>query len=254
MIRILTLLLFVFRKIWFLWVLLWFLFTGIVATIFYLIIFNFFDISKKYESSYFITKLWGKALLFGMGVIVKSYGKDNLDKKQKYIIVSNHLSMVDIPISMSSCPIPFSFLAKIEVDKIPFVGYLARNMHVLVDRKSTESRVKSLEVMNSHLNNKGSIHIFVEGTRNKSEQPLLKFHNGAFNLAVKSHFPIAVLVILNSEKIISPLKSFQASPGIVKAIWLEPISTMGYSEKEIPILSEIVREKMLDTLNNQKTN
>jgi hypothetical protein len=52
----------------------------------------------------------------------------------------------------------------------------------------------------------------------------------------------------------SPLKPFQARPGIVKAIWLEPISTIGYTESEIPILSEIVRVKMLDVLNNQKTN
>jgi 1-acyl-sn-glycerol-3-phosphate acyltransferase len=252
--RIITLILVVIRTIWFLWVLFWFFLTGFVASILYLIIFNFFNESIKYKSSFFVTQLWGKVLLMGMGVIVKSTGRNNIDKNQRYIIVSNHLSMVDIPISMSSSPIPYSFLAKIEVNKIPFVGYLARNMHVLVDRKSADSRIKSLSIMKSHLNDKGSIQIFVEGTRNMSEQPLLKFHNGAFNLAVKSHFPIAVLVILNSEKIMSPLKPFQARPGIVKAIWLEPISTIGYTESEIPILSEIVRVKMLDILNNQKTN
>lgn len=252
--RIITLILVVIRTIWFLWVLFWFFLTGFVASILYLIIFNFFNESIKYKSSFFVTQLWGKVLLMGMGVIVKSTGRNNIDKNQRYIIVSNHLSMVDIPISMSSSPIPYSFLAKIEVNKIPFVGYLARNMHVLVDRKSADSRIKSLGIMKSHLKDKGSIQIFVEGTRNMSEQPLLKFHNGAFNLAVKSHFPIAVLVILNSEKIMSPLKPFQARPGIVKAIWLEPISTIGYTESEIPILSEIVRVKMLDVLNNQKTN
>jgi len=252
--RILSSISVVLKTIWFVWVLFWFLFTGILATIFYLFIFNFFSKSIKYKCSFFITQLWGKFLLLGMGVFVKSLGRDKIDKNQKYIIVSNHLSMVDIPISMSSSPIPYSFLAKIEVNKIPFVGYLARNMHVLVDRKSLESRLKSLEAMSSHLNEKGSIQIFVEGTRNNSDQPLLKFHNGAFNLAVNTKLPIAVLVILDSAKIMSPLKPFQASPGFVKAIWLDPISTNEFSVNDITLLSKIVREKMLDVIKSYNDN
>lgn len=252
--RILVSISVVLKAIWFIWILFWFLLTGIVATIFYLFIFNLFSGSIKYKSSFIVTQLWGKILLFGMGVFVKSSGRSKLDKNQKYIIVSNHLSMVDIPISMSSSPIPYSFLAKIEVNKIPFVGYLARNMHVLVDRKSQESRLKSLEIMNRHLFEKGSIQIFVEGTRNISDQPLLKFHNGAFNLAINTKIPVAILVILDSSKIMSPLKPFQASPGFVKAIWLDPISTKEFSENDIPLLSSIVREKMLDVIKSHNSN
>jgi 1-acyl-sn-glycerol-3-phosphate acyltransferase len=236
------------RIIWFIWILIWFFITGVFAFSIYLIVFNFFKGRNKILTTFYVTKWWGKILMAGMGIFVRARGTEKLDKKQTYVLVSNHLSMVDIPVCMGSCPVLFSFLAKKEVDKIPFVGYLARNMHVYVDRKSPESRVKSMENMRKHLDEKGSIHLFVEGTRNKGPEPLKKFHNGAFSLAIEAQKPIAVLVIIGSEKTINPNYSFQASPGLPIAVWTEPISTEGMGSGDVPKLSEMVRERMLTVL------
>jgi 1-acyl-sn-glycerol-3-phosphate acyltransferase len=236
-----------FKFIWFLWICIWFALTGIIATFFYVFVFNFYRNDKKIKNTFIITKCWGNLLLTGMGVSVKKIIKKEFQKNENYVIVSNHLSMVDIPVSTSVCPVTFSYLAKKEVDKIPFVGYLARNMHVYVDRKSTESRLKSMEVMQKHLNS-SSIHLFVEGTRNKSKEPLLKFHNGAFLLAIQTQKPIAVLVLVGTNKILKPGDFFQASPGFVKAILVDTIPTKGMNNDDLPSLSEKVRNVMLDTL------
>jgi 1-acyl-sn-glycerol-3-phosphate acyltransferase len=105
-----------------------------------------------------------------------------------------------------------------------------------------------METMRKHLEEKSSIHLFVEGTRNKGPEPLKRFHNGAFSLAIEAQKPIAVLVIIGSEKTINPNYSFQASPGLPIAVWTEPISTEGMSSGDVPKLSEMVRERMLTVL------
>jgi 1-acyl-sn-glycerol-3-phosphate acyltransferase len=236
------------RVIWFIWILLWFAFTGIIAFLFYLVIFNFFKGKRKTLVTFYVTKWWGRILMAGMGIYTIAKGTDKLDKNQRYVLVSNHLSMVDIPVCMSSCPVPFSFLAKKEVDKIPFVGFLARNAHVYVDRKSPQSRLKSMDIMRKHLNETASILLFVEGTRNITDQPLMKFHSGAFNIAIETQKPIAVLVIIGSEKTMNPRYGFQAAPGLPIAVWTDPIPTEGMTLSDIPKLSETVRERMLAIL------
>ncbi len=240
------------RVFWFFWLLTWFLITGIVAFICYLLIFNVFRGRRKIMATFYVTKWWGRVLMGGVGVFMPAQGSNHLDKSQTYVLVSNHLSMVDIPVCMSSCPVPFSFLAKKEVDKMPVVGYLARNMHVYVDRKSEESRKQSLENMRNHLDQNSSIHLYVEGTRNKGDEPLQPFHKGAFRLAIETQKPIAVLVIIGSEKALNPRYPYQASPAIAKAIWTPPIPTQGLSMEDIPQLEELVRNRMLEVLKAHK--
>ena len=82
------------------------------------VIFNFFKGKRKTLVTFYVTKWWGRILMAGMGIYTIAKGTDKLDKNQRYVLVSNHLSMVDIPVCMSSCPVPFSFLAKKEVDKM----------------------------------------------------------------------------------------------------------------------------------------
>jgi 1-acyl-sn-glycerol-3-phosphate acyltransferase len=236
------------RFIWFIWLLIWFLATGIVAFLFYITIFNLFSGRQKIMATFYVTKWWGRILMGGVGVFMPAEGTHLLDKNKTYVLVSNHLSMVDIPVCMSSCPVPFSFLAKKEVDKMPVVGYLARNMHVYVDRKSEESRKQSLENMRQHLEENSSIHLYVEGTRNKGDELLQRFHKGAFRLAIDTQRPMAVLVIIGSEKALNPRYKFQASPAIAKAIWTEPIETVGMTMEDLPKLEQMVRNRMLEVL------
>jgi len=244
------------QHFWFAWCCLATLLIGIVALVCYIFIFNFLRGKRASNYTYYVTKWWGKALLAAMLVRLTVEGTEKLTTNEgAYILVSNHSSIADIPICMSASPIPFSFLAKQEVDKLPIIGYLARNMHVYVDRKSKESRHQTFERMHKHIKTGHSIHIYAEGTRNKTDELLQDFYAGAFKLAIETQQPIAVLTICNSEEFSTPKKPFVATPAWVHCIWDEPIPTKGMTlENDLEHLKTIVRERILQNLEQYHAN
>jgi len=246
----------VIQRLWFAWCCLATLLIGLVALMCYVFIFNFLSGEKASNATYVVTRWWGKTLLTVMLVRITSEGLEKIDPdKGAYILVSNHLSVVDIPICMSTAPVPFSFLAKQEVDRVPIVGYLARNMHVYVDRKSKESRRQTLERMQAHIDAGHSIHVYAEGTRNKTNELLQDFYDGAFKLAIETQQPIVAMTICDSDKVSTPKKPFLGSPAWVHCIWDAPISTKGMTiENDLEHLKAIVRERILQNLESYHAN
>lgn len=240
------------QGLWFAWCCLATLLIGIVALVCYIFIFNFQSGNKASNAAYVVTKWWGKALLAAMLVRITSEGLEKIDPEGgAYILISNHLSIVDIPICMSTAPVAFSFLAKQEADKIPIIGYLARNMHVYVDRKSKKSRKQTLDRMKMHIESGHSIHIYAEGTRNRTNELLQDFYDGAFKLAIETQQPIVALTICDSDKVSTPKKPFLGSPAWVHCVWDAPISTKGMTiENDLEHLKAIVRERVLQNLEN----
>ncbi|BDS15078.1 lysophospholipid acyltransferase family protein [Aureispira anguillae] len=237
------------QRIWFAWCCLATVLIGLVALICYLFIFNFLDEKKAPYAAYVVTKWWGKSLLAAMLVRVTSEGLEKANHEgQAYVLVSNHLSIIDIPLCMSTAPVPFSFLAKQEVDKLPIIGYLARNMHVYVDRKSKESRRQTFARMKKHIDSGHSIHIYAEGTRNKTNELLQDFYDGAFKLAIETQQPILALTICGSDRVSTPKKPFLGKPAWVHCVWDEPISTQGMTLDDLEHLKTIVRERILHNL------
>ena len=244
-IQIPALLMTIAQRIWFIWCILAFLFTGVIAGCFYILIFNLFNEKKANDLTFLVTKYWGKSLLAFMMVKVEKIGIDNLNfDNHAYILVSNHLSMCDIPICMASSPIAFSFLAKKEVDRIPIVGYLCRNMHVYVDRKNKEARKQTVEAMQSHIREDRSILIYPEGTRNTTNALLKRFYDGAFKLAIETGRPILPLTIVGSQKITNPKEPYKASPGHVKCIWSSALTTKNLTIDDVDYLKNKVRNIM----------
>ena len=233
------------RHLWFVWSVLAFLFTGILALIAYLFIFNLMRGKRREMATFYVTKLWGRALLGFMGMRYSVEGAEKIDLNRNYIFVSNHQSALDIPFCMVSCPVAFSFLAKHEVDRIPIVGYLARNMHVYVNRQSEKSRKESAERMARHIQAGRSIHIYPEGTRNRSSALLKDFYDGAFRLAIETQTPIVVLSIGGSGRGMEGWGSLQACPAYVPCVWDEPIETKGMTLDDLDRLKMMVKERLL---------
>lgn len=241
------------QRLWFAWCCLITLVVGLFLLLPYFIVFNFIHEANAKKYAHWITRLWGKSILAFMLIKVSSEGEEKL-QDQAQVIVSNHASLIDIPVCMSTSPVQFSFLAKIEVDKIPIVGYLARNMHVYVDRKSFQSRKQTFDRMKKHLNDGHSILIYPEGTRNRSEALLNGFYDGAFKLAIENQKPVTVVTICGSDKANSPKYPFQASPAWIHCIWEDPISTVGMTvENDLKRLKQIARDRMLANLESYNT-
>lgn len=136
------------------------------------------------------------------------------------MFISNHTSLLDVPACALVTPGTFRYLAKEELTKVPLFGYIIRKLYLSVNRKDEESRARSMNNMLASLKDGISIFIFPEGTRNKTDQPLAKFYDGAFRLSLETNTPLVPMTILNSKKL---LWKFQLRPGYLDCYWGEPI-------------------------------
>ena len=77
-------------------------------------------------------------ILSGVRRIIK--GKAHFKPGENYVIVCNHNSFMDVPLSSGSIPGTHKTIAKIEMAKIPLFGIIYKRGSVLVNRKSDRSR------------------------------------------------------------------------------------------------------------------
>lgn len=188
-------------------------------------------------------------LFFGLTLIqVRVEGREQLNPKQTYILVSNHLSVLDFMINARAYPGVYKFLAKRELVKIPVFGFIVRKLCVLVDRTSAASRLASIKFLKKTLEEGYSVFVYPEGTRNRSDAPLLPFHKGAFKIAVESGYPIAVQTITGVKNVAGTASGLDLWPGTVRVFWSKPIEVEGLDEKDVNRLMEKVREMMTQTL------
>jgi len=215
----------------------------------YLVIFSFMPDDKAPFLAHKVSRFWAKFLFVCYFIKVDIKGMELIKPEQAYVFVCNHRSQLDIPLFARACVNTFRFLSKIEVTKLPLIGYVVKRLYITVDRKSKEDRAKSLvKMQDSLLKEKISVVLFPEGTRNRTDESLIDFKDGAFRLAIDTKLPIAVLTILNSGSFSPANKFMQLKPGILKAVWTEPIPTEGMTQEDLSRLKEQVRQRILNIL------
>jgi lyso-ornithine lipid O-acyltransferase len=109
------------------------------------------------------------------------------------LLVSNHLSYLDIPVLASLAPC--RFVAKSEVADWPVFGFLSKVVRVLfVDRGRRRDLVRVGEVISASLADGFSIVVFPEGTSTRGDavQP---FHPGLLEPAAQAGAPCRALAI-----------------------------------------------------------
>src|ERR1035437_3694885 len=111
-------------------------------------------------------------------------GKKNFKKGEHYVVVLNHNSMADIPVSSPWIPGPNKTLAKIEMSRMFLFGVIYRGGSIIVDRKKESSRRESIAKMQDTLEMGIHLCLYPEGTRNKTNQPMQPFFDGAFVTAI----------------------------------------------------------------------
>ena len=171
-------------------------------------------------------------------------GKKNFKKGENYVVVINHNSFMDIPVSSPWIPGPNKTLAKMEMSRIPLFGLIYKTGSILVNRKSDGSRRDSILKMQQTLDMGIHLCLYPEGTRNKTAEPMQSFFDGAFLTAVKSGKPLMPGLIFNTRKILPPDRKFWARPLPVHIHFLDPIPTTGLTTADVPELKAKVRQLM----------
>lgn len=203
-----------------------------------------FSEKNRFRNGHAFVCFWAKSLLVAFGMPWRSFGTEKVPRDRPVIVVCNHVSMVDILVCLATIPVPFRFLSKKEAGKMPAVGYCVRNLYLLVDRKSKESRAESMRLMVGTLTEGIGLMIYPEGTRNRGPAVLKDFYDGAFRVAVDTGAPLQVVTLPDDWKRQNPHMGFSLKPGRVRAIYDEPIFTEGLGDKDVAQLKEQVANMM----------
>jgi 1-acyl-sn-glycerol-3-phosphate acyltransferase len=173
-------------------------------------------------------------------------GEENVPKDRAVLYAGNHRSFFDIILTYSRVPAPTGFLAKKEVFQVPLLNIWMKNIHCLsLDRKNIKEGLKAILAAIADVKSGISIFVFPEGTRNKTEDILLPFHDGSFKIADKGGCPVVPVTINNSRNVFE-----NHFPWIKKAhVIIEygvPLETAGLTKeqkKEIPnMVADVIKQ------------
>lgn len=163
-----------------------------------------------------ISQIWMGTFMFLSGIRFTVKGKEVFEGLENAVVVCNHNSMLDIPVSFPFLPRANKTIAKKSFSYIPFFGWIYSFGTVLVDRKDSKSRQASFEKMKYVLNHGLDMLIYPEGTRNKTAEPLKSFYDGAFKLSIETNKPIVPVILLNTKKMLPAKPSMYFTPGKIE--------------------------------------
>lgn len=136
----------------------------------------------------------------GTRVIVK--GEENVPKDTAVLYVGNHRSYFDIILTYVRVPRPTGYVAKLEMKRIPLLNVWMYHLHCLfLDRDNIKEGLKTILKGVEKAKSGISICIFPEGTRNRTDQDFLPFHEGSFKIAEKAGVPVIPITMVGTNRI-----------------------------------------------------
>jgi len=174
-----------------------------------------------------ISKIWMRLFFLCTGCRLKVRGKEHFKQGENYIVVCNHNSYMDVPLTTPFIPGPNKTIAKAGMAKIPLFGLIYKRGSILVDRKDKNSRANSYKKMKEVLLLGIHMCIYPEGTRNKTTEPLKEFHDGAFRLAVETGKSILPTLLFNTKEVLPSGKGFYFWPSKMELHFLDPVTVAG---------------------------
>lgn len=181
------------------------------------------------------------------GVKLNVIGEKNLWAQRPAVFLFNHQSQLDMLLLGALLRRDFTAVAKKELEHDPVfapIGYLASVAYV--DRKNSEKAREALAPVVDALRDGRSIAIAPEGTRSATPR-LLPFKKGAFHMAMQAGVPVIPIVMRNAGDLMRP-HSLVISNGTVDVAVLNPISSKGWTAKNVGRQAERVRQLYLDTM------
>ena len=147
---------------------------------------------------YYPPRWWGKVMIRTLLLPVKVEGRENLQKGQSYVFVSNHQGAYDIFLIYGYLGRNFKWMMKRQIRQIPFVGKACEAAHhIFVDKRGPSRIRESYEQARNTLREGMSLVVFPEGSRSFTGH-MGKFRRGAFMLADELQLPVVPLTINGS--------------------------------------------------------
>lgn len=196
---------------------------------------------------------WARSWYFLIGIQHKEIYEAKHEPEKQYIFIANHISYLDIPTIVSSIHQPVRVLGKYEMVKYPIFGWIYRAAVILVDRRDTRHRAKSVRALKAALFRGISIFLFPEGTFNETRQPLKDFYDGAFRIAIETQTSIKPLLFIDTVDRLHYRGIFELTPGICRVVFMNEVKVEGLTITDLPLLKQQVYEMMKKGLERYRT-
>jgi 1-acyl-sn-glycerol-3-phosphate acyltransferase len=240
----------IFARIWAFWGLFSFALSFLLILPICLFADSFSDYKKGQAYFIKVANFWMQIWLRLVGCPFTVNGKQYFKKDENYVVVYNHNSFLDVPLSAPFTPGANKTIAKSAFAKIPLFGWFYSRGSVLVDRENERSRIESYEAMKDVLRKGMHMCLYPEGTRNKTSEPLKNFYDGAFKLAIETNKAIIPCIIRGTKEALPANKPFYFFPKKISLTFLPAVSANGKTSKQ---LNEEVKALMLTEIRNTKT-
>ena len=150
-------------------------------------LFPFLDRKQKNEK----IQKWSQRLLNIFNIQLK-VERSELMPSTPYLLVSNHISWLDIHVINAFTPV--RFVAKSEVESWPIFGWMAKQLGTVFIRRDSSRHARQVVGQMADVLNSESICIFPEGTSTAGET-VLPFRSNLFQAVVGSQTPVLPMAI-----------------------------------------------------------
>ncbi len=121
-------------------------------------------------------------------------GKEKIDPKAVYVMVSNHQSGADIMVLYKTYA-TFKWVSKRSLFYFPFIGWnMWLNRYIPIERSKGRSKMRMMDRAIEAVKQGNSLMLFPEGTRSRDGN-LQPFKSGAFRVAKETHTAILPIAI-----------------------------------------------------------
>ncbi|MCB0357227.1 MAG: 1-acyl-sn-glycerol-3-phosphate acyltransferase, partial [Bdellovibrionales bacterium] len=149
-----------------------------------------------------VVKFWTLRSLNLIGIHVHQKGQ-TVQSSENFLVVSNHLSYLDILLITSQ--FPSCFVTSMEIKETPFLGYITELGGCLyVERRSKENLHQEIQQITVALEKGFNVTIFPEATSTNGEK-VLRFRRPLYQAAISSKKPVLPICLnykfLNYQKV-----------------------------------------------------
>jgi 1-acyl-sn-glycerol-3-phosphate acyltransferase len=174
-------------------------------------------------------------------------GRDKIRRGTTYVMVANHLSLIDILVLFRLFR-HFKWVSKIENFKVPFIGWnMSMNRYIKLRRGNSASVKQMMAACERTLGEGNSIMMFPEGTRSTTGE-MRPFKPGAFELAQRTRTPILPIAILGTADALPKRGFVLQGRHPIRIEVLDPIPYERFADMTVEELSNHVRDLIADAM------
>ena len=172
---------------------------------------------------------------------VRVEGRERIRPGVAYVMVSNHLSLLDILVLFRLFR-HFKWVSKLENFRIPCVGWNMRlNGYIELRRGDRDSIVAMMRRCQETLAEGSSIMMFPEGTRSPSGR-MRAFKPGAFELALATRSPILPIVVQGTSDALPKRGFVLQGRHPIRITILDEVPPESFAGQSVDGLTRSVRE------------